>query len=267
MSRRSGQGGPGRLPVVLAVVAGATFVVVPLVGLAVRAPWTRLPDLLGDPDVADALWLSVRTSLAAALLALVAGLPVAWVLADPSTPGRTGLRALCTAGLVMPPVVGGIALLAAFGPQGVVGGPLDRWFGIQLTFQTWGTVLAQAFVAFPFVVLTMDGAFRALDRAALDAARSFGAGPWARFRLVALPAVRPSLAAAAVLAWARALGEFGASITFAGSLPGRTRTLPIAIYEAVATDYPAALALSVVLVITSVAVLVVLRDRWTGAVR
>ena len=266
MTKRARRG-PGRVPLAMATLAGLLFVVLPLAGLVVRAPWSQVADVLGRPDVGQALRLSLVCSLAAAALALLAGLPVAWVLADPTTPGRAGLRALCTAALVLPPVVGGIALLTAFGPQGLVGRPLDQWFGVQLPFRTGGTILAEAFVAFPFVVLTMDGAFRSVDPDTLDAARSFGAGPWARFRLVALPAARPSLLAAAVLAWARALGEFGASITFAGSLPGRTRTLPLAIYEAVATDYPTALVLSLLLVGSSLVVLFALRDRWAGAVR
>lgn len=246
---------------------GIALLALPVIGLLAQAPWASAADILVTPEVRQALLLSLLCSTAAAAIAVVLAIPLAWVLADPTTPGRGLLRGICALGLVLPPVVSGIALLAAFGPQGVVGRPLYDWFGVQLTFTTAGTVLAQTFVAFPLVVLTLEGAFRSTDDRVLDAARSFGAGPWMRFRSVVLPAVRPSLAAAALLGWARALGEFGASITFAGNLPGKTQTLPLAVYELQATDPGAAIMVSLLLVAIALAVLVLLRDRWTGALR
>ncbi len=254
-------------PVTVAATVGIAFLALPVIGLLAQAPWSSATDILVTPEVREALLLSLLCSTCAAVLAVAAGIPLAWVLADPTTPGRGLIRALCALGLVLPPVVSGIALLAAFGPQGLVGRHLYDWFGIQLTFSTAGTVMAQTFVAFPLVVFTLEGAFRSTDERLLEAARSFGAGPWLRFRAVVLPAVRPSLAAAALLGWARALGEFGASITFAGNLPGTTQTLPLAVYELQATDQGAAVMVSLLLVAIALAVLVLLRDRWTGALR
>ncbi len=253
--------------VTLAAGVAVAFLVLPIVGLVAQAPWSRWLDVLATDQVRQALVLSLVCATVAAAIALVLALPLAWVLADPTTPGRSVLRGLCVLGLVLPPVVSGIALLAALGPQGIVGRPLYDWFGVQLTFRTWGTIVAQVFVAFPLVVLTMEAAFRSLDPRRLDAARSFGAGPGLILRGVVLPAVRPSLGAALVLAWARALGEFGASITFAGSLPGRTQTLPLAVYELEASDHEAAIMVSLLLVAIALLVLVALRDRWTDAVR
>lgn len=254
-------------PITVAAAAGITFLALPVIGLLAQAPWRSADDILFTPEVRQALLLSLLCSTLAAVLAVSIAIPLAWVLADPTTPGRSAIRALCALGLVLPPVVSGIALLAALGPQGVVGRPLYDWFGIQLTFTTAGTVVAQTFVALPLVVFTLEGAFRSTDERVLDAARSFGAGPWMRFWSVVIPAVRPSLAAAALLGWARALGEFGASITFAGNLPGKTQTLPLAVYELQATDQGAAVMVSLLLVAIAVLVLVLMRDRWTGALR
>jgi molybdate transport system permease protein len=177
-------------------------------------------------------------------------------------PGRRLLRALTTLPLVLPPVVGGVALLLAFGRQGLVGSWLDGVLGLRLPFTTAGAVLAEAFVALPFAVLVVDAGLRGADRRLEDAARSLGAAPGAVFWRVTLPSIRPALLAAATLCWARALGEFGATVTFAGSFPGRTQTLPLAVYVALERDPDAAIILSLLLLAISVVVLVALRERW-----
>jgi molybdate transport system permease protein len=166
--------------------------------------------------------------------------------------------------MVLPPVVAGVALFYALGRRGLLGQYLDRWFGFTLPFTTNGVIVAQAFVAMPFLVITVEAAFRQLDTRFEDAARTLGASRWYVFRRVTLPAIRPGLIAGAVLAWARALGEFGATITFAGNFPGRTQTMPLAIYLANETNPDEAIVLSLVLIGVSFAVLVALRDRFLG---
>lgn len=246
----------------LAAVAAALFVL-PLVGLVLRVPWSDLWADLTDQESRAALRLSVLCTLAAAVLSVALGLPLAWVLARVRFPGRSVLRALVLLPLVLPPVVGGVALLSAFSRTGVVGEPLYDWFGIQLTFSTWGVVVATTFVALPFFVITVEAALRAADQRYEDVAATLGAGRWTVFRRVTLPAIAPSVGAGAVLAGARALGEFGATITFAGNIVGRTQTMPLAIYEALQGDTDRAVGLSLVLLAVSVAVMVVaVRDRW-----
>lgn len=247
----------------LAAVAVAFFVV-PLAGLLREVVWSDLADDLADPEVVDALRLSLVCSLGAAALSIVFGMPLAWVLARVRLPARSFVRGLVLLPMVLPPVVGGVALLAAFSRRGLVGASLHDWFGVQLTFSTWGAVLAETFVAMPFFVITVEAALRGLDTRYEDAAASLGARPWTTFRHVTLPAIRPALLAGAVLAWARALGEFGATITFAGNIGGRTRTLPLAVYLALEGNRSAALALSLVLLVVSLVVIVALRDRWLG---
>jgi len=238
------------------------FLLLPLAGLLLRTPWSQLPRLLADPQALTALRLSMATATLATLVSLVLGVPLAWVLARVRVPGISLLRALVTLPLVLPPVVGGLALLLTLGRQGFVGRYLDEWFGITLPFGTAAVVVAQTFVAMPFLVVTVEGAIRAADRGLEEAAATLGAGPMTAFRRVTLPLVAPSLVAGAVLCWARAIGEFGATITFAGSLPGVTQTMPITVYYALETDPDAAIAISLVLLAVSVAVLALLRDRW-----
>ena len=259
----------GRRPPLL-VVSGATvavaFLGIPLVGLVVRAPWSSLVGVLGRDEVWSALRLSLVCSLWATLAAAALGLPLAWALARLEFPGRRVVRAAAIVPLVLPPVVGGVALLLAFGRRGLVGQWLDGWFGVSLPFTTAGAVLAEAFVALPFFVLTAESAFRNADRRLEDAARTLGARRWTVFRRVTLPLAAPALGAGAVLAWARALGEFGATITFAGNAPGRTTTIPLEVYLLLESGgLDAAIVLSLVLLVVSVAVLVGLRDRWWGA--
>jgi molybdate transport system permease protein len=240
------------------------FFALPFLGLLWRVPWSDAWELLTRRSSLDALRLSLITSLAATVVALVLGVPLAWVLARVGFPGRGLVRALCVLSMVLPPVVGGVALFAAFGRRGLVGGPLYDWFGIRLTFTTLGVVIAETFVSMPFLVLSVEAGLRGLDRRPEEAARTLGASRWYAFRRVTLPAVRPAVAAGAVLAWARALGEFGATITFAGNLPGRTQTTPLAVYLALQTDTGQALVLSLVLIVVSFVVLLALRDRWLG---
>lgn len=230
--------------------------------MLIRAPWRGLGRLLSDSDVLTALRLSVECATAATVVSLVLGVPLAWVLARASFPGLRLLRALVTLPLVIPPVVGGVALLLALGRNGVVGRYLDDWFGITLPFTTVGVVLAETFVAMPFLVVTVEGALRSADRELEEAAATLGASRVTVFARVTLPVIAPSLAAGSVLCWARALGEFGATITFAGSLPGTTQTMPLAVYRVLQTDINAAIALSLVLLLVAVTVLVALRERW-----
>jgi molybdate transport system permease protein len=239
------------------------FFVVPLVGLMWRAPWSSVGDILTLPHVRDALWLSLKTSLMATAVCLALGIPLAWILARVEFRGRRLLRALVTLPMVLPPVVGGIALLYAFWRRGLVGQWLDRWFGVTFPFSTKGVVLAQAFVAMPFLVITAEAAFRSLDRRFEDAARTLGANRFTVFRRVTIPLAAPALIAGTVLCWARALGEFGASITFAGNFQGTTQTMPLAVFQSLESPTPeVGIVLSLVLLAVSLAVLVGLRERW-----
>jgi molybdate transport system permease protein len=264
-TRRVGQQRPPALALALAALA-VLFFALPLLGLLWRVPWARFWHVLSDPDVLTALRLSLVTSVLAALLSLLLGVPLAWVLARVDFPGRRVVRALCTLSMVLPPVVGGVALFFSFGRRGIFGRWLDAWFGLRLPFTTAAVVVAQTFVAMPFLVLTVEAAFRQHDLRADEAARTLGASRWYVFRRVTLPMTRSAVLAGAVLAWARALGEFGATITFAGNAPGRTQTMPLAIYLALERDPQAALVLSTLMVAVSFGVLVSMRDRWQGEV-
>jgi molybdate transport system permease protein len=250
----------------VAVAAAVTvaFFAIPLAGLLARVSWTTLTADLTSPAARAALWLSLVCSLGATGLAVAFGLPLAWVLARVPLPGRAFVRALVLLPLVLPPVVGGVALLAAFSRRGIVGEPLFEVFGVQLTFSTAGAVLAETFVALPFFVITVEAALRSMDARYEDVAATLGARRWTTFRRVTLPLIAPSVVAGAVLAWARALGEFGATITFAGNIEGRTQTLPLAVYLLLESDRDTAIALSLVLLAVSLVVIVALRDRWLG---
>ncbi|MQA16590.1 MAG: molybdate ABC transporter permease subunit [Pseudonocardiaceae bacterium] len=254
----------GGLPalLVLPALAGLAFLVVPLAGLIVAAPWGTLLDRLADPAVLGALQLSLVAASAATALCLVCGVPLAWLLARSELPGLRVVRSLVTVPLVLPPVVGGVALLLVLGRNGLVGQYLEAWFGFSLPFTTAGVIVAEAFVAMPFLVISVDGALRGADRRYEEAAATLGASRWLTFRRVTLPLVAPGIAAGAVLCWARALGEFGATITFAGNFPGETQTMPLAVYLALETDPEAAIVLSLVLFAVSVLVLAGLRDKW-----
>nr|WP_253774719.1 molybdate ABC transporter permease subunit [Goodfellowiella coeruleoviolacea] len=250
------------LVLVLPAVLGLAFLLIPLAGLLTRAPWDTLAGELLSPRIGQALRLSLVCATLATLLCLVLGVPLAWLLARGNLPGQGLLRALITVPLVLPPVVGGVALLFVLGRRGLIGQYLHAWFGVSLPFTTAGVVIAEAFVAMPFLVVSVEGALRAADPRYEEAAATLGASRWLTFRRVTLPSVLPGVVAGTVLCWARALGEFGATITFAGNFPGTTTTMPLAVYLALETDPDAAIVLSVVLLIVSVGVLAALRDRW-----
>lgn len=242
------------LSLATAALVGVVFLALPLVALIRRAPWGDFPHLLTTQSARDALRLSLECSLGALAAALLVGVPLAWVLARVDMPGKAVLRGVVTLPLVLPPVVGGVALLLAFGRRGIV--PL------HLAFTTWGAMAAEAFVALPFLVLTIEGALRAVDERYDDVAATLGSGPLRTFWRVTIPTVMPAVVAGGALAWARALGEFGATITFAGNLPGTTQTLPLDVYLTLESNPDEATALSVLLLVVSLLVLVALRRRW-----
>ena len=255
-----------RPPVLFVVLAaiGVAFFVLPLIGLLYRAPWQTAIGDLTTPEALTALQLSLVVSIAATALALLLGVPLAWIYARVPFRGRDVVRALTTLPMILPPVVGGVALLFAFGRRGLFGQALDA-IGIRLPFTTAGAILAATFVAMPFLVLTVEAGLRSMDRRYEDAARTLGAGRWLVFRRVTLPLIGPSVFAGAVLCWARALGEFGATITFAGNLPGTTQTLPLAVYIALETRPEVAIMLSLVLLAMSLGILIAMRDRYLRA--
>jgi molybdate transport system permease protein len=263
-ARRGGAALAARPIVGVLVAVALALLLLPLVGLLARTPWTDIPTILRGERVLAALRLSAVTSLASVALSTAVGVPLAWVLARSQVPGLRLLRALCVLPMVLPPVVGGAALLFAFGRRGVFGAPLASLTGITLPFTTAGAVLAATFVALPFLVITVEAGFRGLDCRYEDAAATLGASRWFVLTRVTLPLLRPSLVAGMALAWARALGEFGATITFAGNLPGRTQTMPLAVYLELERDPAAATVLSLLLLVLSVTVLVALRDRYLG---
>jgi molybdate transport system permease protein len=241
---------------------GVALVALPVLGLLLRTPWSRIGEVLGGDVALTALRLSLVVATLSAILSLVTGLPLAWLLARTSFPGRSLVRAAVVLPLVMPPVVAGVGLFAAFGRRGILGGPLEDWFGVQLTFTTGAAVLAAWFVSFPLAVLALEAGLRGLDERLEDAASTLGASRGYVLRRVTLPLLAPQIASAAVLSWARALGEFGATITFAGNLQGRTQTLPLAVFERLQTDPDAAFALSMLLIAVALAVILGLRGRF-----
>ncbi len=266
----AGTGGPTEalagLPrwVLLPAVGGVLLVAVPVLGLVLRVPWSELPALLSSEAALAALGLSLRTSAVATLLAVVLGVPLALLLAWTRPPGARAVRTVVLLPLVLPPVVSGLALLTTFGRRGLLGQHLHV-LGIDIAFTTTAVVLAQTFVALPFLVLSVEGAARTAGRRHEVVAATLGAGPTTVLRRVTLPLLAPALASGTALAFARCLGEFGATLTFAGSLQGVTRTLPLEIYLQRETDPDAAVALSLVLVLlAAVIVLLTQRPRRAG---
>lgn len=261
---RASRAKTGRIPwiLVLPAVIGVLFLVLPFAGMLIRAPWTTMGARVTDPDVLAALWLSLSTATVATVVSLIIGVPLAWLLARTEFPGRRFVRALVTVPLVIPPVVGGVALLIVLGRNGLVGQYLDAWFGLTLPFTSAAVVIAQVFVAMPFLVISVEGALRGADRRYEEAAATLGASRVTIFTRVTLPMVLPGIGAGAVLCWARALGEFGATITFAGNFPGTTQTMPLAVYMAMQRDPEAAIVLSLVLLLVTLVVLATLRERW-----
>jgi molybdate transport system permease protein len=256
-----------RPPVGLVVLAalGLSVFVIPLLGLLARTPWRDLPTLLASDVVLDALRVSLIASLGATAISAILGVPLAWVLARVEFRGRSIVRGLVVLPLVLPPVVGGAALLFALGRRGLIGEPLNQATGLVFPFSIWGVIIAATFVAMPFLVITVESGLRNLDPRYEGAAATLGARRWTVLWRVTLPMIGPSLAAGLALTWARALGEFGATITFAGNLQGRTQTLPLAVFVALESDRGAAVALSLIMVVISLTVLIALRQRWWGA--
>ena len=240
--------------VFLPAAAGALFVVLPLAAMLTRVDWTEFFTLITSESSVAALVLSLRTSSVSTVLCVVLGVPMAMVLARTSFRGQNLLRSLVLLPLVLPPVVGGIALLYTFGRRGLLGHTIDV-LGLQVAFSTTAVVLAQTFVALPFLVVSLEGSLRSAGQRYEAVAATLGARPTTVLRRVTIPLVLPGLAAGAVLSFARALGEFGATITFAGSLEGVTRTLPLEIYLQRESDPDAAVALSLVLVVVAVLVI------------
>ncbi|HWU07752.1 MAG TPA: ABC transporter permease, partial [Streptomyces sp.] len=265
---RSRPPGP-RAPLTLAVPAllAVVFLVLPLAGVLARTSWGELGTHLTAPGTTQALKLSLLVSAWALGLSLVLGVPLAWLLARVDFPGKALVRSLVLLPMVLPPTVGGVALLLAFGRRGLLGPWLQDTFGITLPFHTSGAVLAAAFVAMPFLVISLEGALGGLHPRYEETAASLGASPVRVFFTVTLPMVAPGLAAGAALTWARALGEFGATITFAGNLPGTTQTLPLQVYLLLQDSPEAATSVSLLLLAIAMAVLVALRGRWAGAPR
>jgi molybdate transport system permease protein len=245
----------GGLPRWVGVLAclGALFIVLPLVAMISRVNWGDFGALITSESSVAALGLSLRTSLASTALCVLFGVPMALLLARGRFPGQRIIRSLVLLPLVLPPVVGGIALLYTFGRRGLLGSTLDV-LGVQIAFSTTAVVLAQTFVALPFLVLSLEGALRTVGTRYEVVASTLGAKPTTVLLRVTVPLALPALISGAVLSFARALGEFGATLTFAGSLQGVTRTLPLEIYLQRETDPDAAVALSLVLVVVAVLV-------------
>ncbi|MGW5342624.1 ABC transporter permease [Streptomyces sp. HUAS TT3] len=256
-----------RPPVALALPAlvAVAFLLLPLVGILARTEWSELGAHLTSPGVVEALRLSLVVSFWALGLSLLLGVPLAWLLARIEFKGKAFVRSLVLLPMVLPPTVGGVALLLGFGRRGLLGPWLESTFGITLPFHTSGAVLAATFVAMPFLVISLEGALGGLKRSYEDTAASLGASPVRVFFTVTMPMVGPGLVAGAALTWARALGEFGATITFAGNLPGTTQTLPLQVYLLLQDSPEAATSVSLLLVAIAMAVLIALRGRWAGA--
>lgn len=245
------------VPALLALL----LLVVPLLALLAQADWRRIPSDLATPTVLPALRLSLTTTSITAVLCVLLGTPLAWLLARSNHPATTWLRALLTVPLVLPPVVGGVALLLTWGRNGLIGSQLTP-LGVQIPFTTVAVVLAETFVAMPYYVLAVEGSMRGLDTRLESVARTLGASDLRYLRTVAIPLVLPGIAGGLALAWARALGEFGATITFAGNFQGRTQTLPLLVYVELEGDPAVATSISIMLLAVSVLVLGLLRGRW-----
>jgi molybdate transport system permease protein len=246
--------GPFAILLTVALAAVLLFLILPVIAIFVDAGPAELIDSLGEPAAREALWLSLKTTLAALALIVVFGTPAAYLLATRDFRGKSAVVTAIELPLVLPPAVAGIGLLAAFGPEGIFGSWLDA-AGIELVLQTAGVVVALTFVAAPFYIRQAQAAFAAVDPRLLDAARTLGAREVRAFARVAIPCAGPGISAGIALAWGRALGEFGATLMFAGSFPGLTQTAPLAIFAEFSTDFTAALALSAVLVALSAAIL------------
>ncbi|MGH2755860.1 MAG: molybdate ABC transporter permease subunit [Actinomycetota bacterium] len=262
-SRSSGAPVDRRLSFVIAVL-GAGLFVVPLLSLILGAPWARVAEVLRDPITLDALRLSLVVSGTALVLSFMVALPLSWLLARHRFAGRSLLRGIVAVPMLMPPVVGGVALLEAFGRRGLLGALLED-AGVILSLSTAGAVVAAAFVSAPFLVFALEAGYGAVDTGLEDAAATLGASRTRIFRTVTLPALRPAIVAGGALCWARAFGEFGATITFAGNLRGRTQTIPLAVFESLQNDPGASILIALLPLVLAVGLLVLLRRHLSGA--
>ncbi|MFD8998561.1 ABC transporter permease [Streptomyces abikoensis] len=250
------------LPLAIPSVLAIGFLFLPLAGVLTRTPWGTLPSRLTSHEVTQALTLSLTVSAYSLALSLVLGVPLAWLLARVDFPGKALVRSLVMLPMVLPPTVAGVALLQGYGRRGVLGPWLDEWFGLTIPFTTTAAVTASTFVAMPFLVISLEGALNGLHPRYEETATSLGATPLRTFRTITLPMIAPGLFAGAALCWARALGEFGATITFAGNLPGVTQTLPLQVYLLLQDDPEGATAVSLLLLAMATAVLLTLRGHW-----
>lgn len=268
----SGIASQSRPPLVLTwpAVLAVLFLCLPLLAVVLRVPWESLDEILTRETTLEALGLSLATATIATFVCILIGIPLAWWMdwlgRSPHTFTYRVIRSLVLVPLVLPPVVGGVALLMLLGRRGVLGGPVFDLTGFSIPFTTSAVVIAQSFVALPFLVLAVEGALRSIDRNLDEVALDLGATPAQAFLLVVLPIVRPAVISGAVLCFARALGEFGATITLAGNLPGVTQTMPTATYVTMQSDPDAAITLSLILLLVAVGILFALRDRWTRGV-
>ncbi|AQA05107.1 molybdenum ABC transporter permease subunit [Mycobacterium sp. MS1601] len=244
----------------LPAMVGALFVVLPLIAILLKIDWANFIPLVVSESSRSALLLSLKTATASTLVCTCLGVPMAVVLARGQFPGQAVLRALVLLPLVLPPVVGGIALLYTYGRLGLLGQHLEA-FGVRIAFSTTAVVLAQSFVSLPFLVVSLEGAIRSAGSQYENIAATLGARPTTVLWTVTLPLVLPGLMSGAVLAFARSLGEFGATLTFAGSLQGVTRTLPLEIYLQRETDPDAAVALSLLLIVVAAVIVIASASR------
>lgn len=248
------------IPSLVAVI----FLVLPLVTLILRTPWPRFLQILTSPTVLEALKLSLWTATLTTLIAIALGVPLAWWLGTGQSRLHAPIRLLVTVPLVLPPVVGGAALLFTLGRNAPVGQFLFDTFGFSLPFSPAAVVLSQLFVGLPFLIISLEGAFRTSAGRLEEAAYTLGASPWTVFSRVTIPVIRPALLGGIALCWARAIGEFGATMTFAGSIRGSTQTLPVAINELMGFDLDSAMTASTIMILLALGVLFLLRGRWLG---
>jgi molybdate transport system permease protein len=251
----------------LPALAALGLIALPVIGLIVRTPWSRLGALVTSAAALDALKLSLYTAAVSTLLCVLLGGPLAVVLARGSVPSPRLLRSVVLLPLVLPPVVGGLALLYLLGVSGFAGYALDVAFGVRVPFTTAAVILAQTFVAMPFLVVSLEGALRTGGEHYESIAATLGATPWTVFCRITVPLMLPGLGSGTVLSFARCLGEFGATIAFAGSLQGVTRTLPLEVYLQRETDPDGAIALSLLLVVVAIVVIMVGRPRSVEGLR
>ncbi|MEC7844388.1 MAG: ABC transporter permease [Actinomycetota bacterium] len=240
------------------------FLIVPFIGLSQRTPWSMFFQIVSEDDVVQSITLSLIVATSATIICFLLGLPLGWVLARSQARGLKVIRAIVLLPMVLPPVAGGTALLFALGRKGFIGEKLDSWLGITLPFTTAGAVVAATFVSLPFFVLAIETAASQLDPQFEESSLSLGATPTRTFFTTSLPMVKSAIFAGIALSWARALGEFGATITFAGDNPERTRTLPLQLFVALETNPERAVVLGMLMVVISLSVLVALRGRWIG---